>query len=313
MTTPGEAYYLRPEDPVIGIEVNADARAYPLAILDWLELVNDVVGGVPVALAYCTLCGAAIAYDGRASNGETYTFGTSGLLYRSNKLMYDRETRTLWSQLTGRPALGRLADDDIRLELLPTVLTSWEAWQTAHPDTLVLSDDTGYRRDYRLGAAYGDYYASPFALFPVWQRSELLDPKSQVFAMRIDSSPIAYPIETAVSEEVINDTVDGTPLVVIARRGRLTAYGQSLRIGPVSYNAGAEVRAYERGEEHFRAGPQLNQLVDDEGAIWVITEAAIAGPDGARYERLPGHVAYWFGWHAYFPGTRVYGVEDVDP
>jgi hypothetical protein len=124
-----ESTYMEPDEPVFGISINGDHRAYPLRILDWHEMANDVVGGVPVSLAYCTLCGSGIAFDGRASNGETYTFGSSGFLFRSNKLMYDRETRTLWNQLTGEPVLGKLVGTGIKLDLLPVVLTSWEPWQ----------------------------------------------------------------------------------------------------------------------------------------------------------------------------------------
>ncbi len=304
-----EADYLRPDEPVFGLTVNGDARAYPLAILDWHELVNDVVGGTPVSLAYCTLCGAGIVYDGRASNGEIYTFGTSGLLYRSNKVMYDRETRSLWNQLTGKPIIGPLVRQDVRLNLLPVVLTSWEAWQTQHPETLVLSPDTGYERPYRLGAAYGDYFASPFTMFPVSQRSDLLDQKEQIYALRVDSVPVAYPIETLVEEEVVNDTVEDAGLVVIARGGSLTGYGESIRTGPVTYEAGAEVRAYYRQTERFEPGPEPDQLLDEQGGIWQVTEETLLGPSGERRERISGHIAYWFGWYAFYPQTLVYGIE----
>ena len=115
MITPAEAEYINDWDPVFGIAINGEAKAYPLRILDWHEMANDIVGGVPVSLAYCTLCGAAIAYDGRSvdADGEpiTYDFGSSGFLYRSNKLMYDRQTRTLWNQLTGKPVLGSLVEE----------------------------------------------------------------------------------------------------------------------------------------------------------------------------------------------------------
>ena len=128
---------------IYGISLNGDDRAYPLRIMDWHEMANDIVGGVPVSLAYCTLCGAGIAFDGRVPAGDssestTYTFGSSGFLYRSNKLMYDRQSRTLWNQFTGQPVLGPLADEDISLELLPVVLTTWKDWVDQHPDTQVL-------------------------------------------------------------------------------------------------------------------------------------------------------------------------------
>ena len=107
------ASYLNPDDPVFGVEINGDARAYPLRIANWHEMVNDVVGGVPVSLAYCTLCGSGILFDGRvAGRAEPFTFGSSGLLYRSNKLMYDRQTDSLWEQLAGHPVTGSLGLKD---------------------------------------------------------------------------------------------------------------------------------------------------------------------------------------------------------
>jgi hypothetical protein len=146
MIPAAEADYLLDEEPVFGVVVNGEARAYPLRIVDNHEMANDVIGGVPVSIAYCTLCGAAIAYDGRGPDGQTITFGTSGFLYRSNKLMYDRPTRTLWNQLTGESVLGELADTDIRLDILPIVLTAWADWLAQHPDTLVLDRDTAFIR-----------------------------------------------------------------------------------------------------------------------------------------------------------------------
>jgi hypothetical protein len=133
MVPADQAGYLLGGEPVFGVAINGDTRAYPLRILDWHEMANDVVGGVPMSLAYCTLCGAGIAFDGRASDGGTYDFGSSGFLYRSNKLMYDRQTRTLWNQLTGEPVLGELVGANVELELLPVVLTSWEDWLAQHP------------------------------------------------------------------------------------------------------------------------------------------------------------------------------------
>ena len=113
MTTASAASYLNPDDPVFGVEINGDARAYPLRIANWHEMVNDVVGGVPVSLAYCTLCGSGILFDGRvAGRAEPFTFGSSGLLYRSNKLMYDRQTDSLWEQLAGHPVTGSLGLKD---------------------------------------------------------------------------------------------------------------------------------------------------------------------------------------------------------
>src|SRR5215813_15612850 len=167
MTTASAASYLNPDDPVFGVEINGDDRAYPLRIVNWHEMVNDVVGGVPVSLAYCTLCGSGILFDSRVVGwAEPFTFGSSGLLYRSNKLMYDRQTDSLWEQFTGRPVVGRLTGSKIELKVLPLVLSSWSEWRSRHPETRVLSLDTGFRRDYGPGVAYREYFSSPELLFP---------------------------------------------------------------------------------------------------------------------------------------------------
>jgi hypothetical protein len=306
MIPAAEADYLEMEEPVFGISINGDHRAYPLRILDWHEMANDVVGGVPVSLAYCTLCGAGIAFDGRASNGETYTFGSSGFLFRSNKLMYDRQTRTLWNQLTGEPVLGELVGFDVKLNLLPVVVTTWESWLTQHPETVVLDFDTGYNRPYVPGAAYGDYFAYHDTMFPVWQRSDRLPTKDRVYALQIDGIPKAYPMDVLVEEQVINDTIGQTSIVLVAARGDITVDGVNQRVGNVAYNAGAEVRAYDRGDKVFAPGPNSDLVVDTTGHTWQITEEALIGPDGVQAPRIGGHLAYWFGWFSFFPMTLIY-------
>jgi len=255
-----------------------------------------VVGGVPVSLAY----------DGRASNGATYTFGSSGFLFRSNKLMYDHQTRTLWNQLTGEPVLGELAATDVKLDLLPVVLTTWQAWQDQHPDTVVLDLETGYNRYYAPGAAYGDYFSSGDTMFPVWQRSKLLPDKSRVYALRIDGLPKAYPLDVLADKQVVNDTLGETNVVLVTGRGTVTVQGENLRIGAVTYEAGGEVRAYNRGAETFSPGPDADTLLDSAGRAWRVTEEALVGPGGELAPRISGHLAYWFGWYSFFPKTLLY-------
>jgi hypothetical protein len=307
MLAADEADYLDPDNVVFGISLNGEARAYPRRILDWHEMANDIVGGVPVSLAYCTLCGAAVAFDGRAPDGNTYDFGSSGFLFRSNKLVYDRQTNTLWNQLTGEPVLGELAGSGMRLDILPVVLTTWEEWRTLHPGTLVVDINTGYNRDYRPGAAYGDYFAYEDTMFPVWQRSELLQPKDQVYALRINEIPKAYPIELLAEDKVVNDELGGEAIVLVAPGEILQIDGESLRTGEVTYEAGSAVRAYARGDHIFTLGPDGAALLDEMGENWQVTEEALIGPEGQQLARLGGHLAYWFGWYAFFPNTAVYG------
>ena len=217
MIPAAEANYLTEAEPVFGVSINGDNRAYPLRILDWHEMADDLVGGKHVALAYCTLCGSGVLFEASA-DGQTFVFGSSGFLFRSNKLMYDRGTKTLWNQLTGEPVIGKLAGSHIKLAVLPDVLTSWGDWRRQHPDTKVLDIKTGFARPYEVGATYGRYFGSPETMFPVWQQSKLLPKKERIFAIQEAGLAKAYPLDTLNrSGGVVNDTLGSLPLVVIYR------------------------------------------------------------------------------------------------
>ncbi len=282
------AKWINASDEVIAFEINGDARAYPRRIIDWHEMVNDTVGGVPVSLAYCTLCGSAILYDGRHGD-EVFRFGTSGLLYRSNKLMYDRNTRSLWEQYTGEPAWGPLVGRGIELETLPVVHTTWEEWLRLHPDTRVLDIDTGHRRDYGPGVAYARYWASGDLIFPAPGREGPLKRKDWVYAVRLDREVVAYPILTVAKRGLVHDQIGSQPVVVIA-----TADGSG-------------ARAYDSGGLRFSdLDRSRTSLRSNDGRRWQVTEAALAAPDGARLERLPGHNSFWFAVINHAPSWRLY-------
>jgi hypothetical protein len=282
-----EADYLEQDELVFGVEIAGDARAYPLRILDWHEMVNDVVGGVPVALAYCTLCGSGILYDARVSgHEEPLVFGSSGLLYRSNKLMYDQATHSLWHQFTGRPVVGPLTGSGIELEVLPVTIATWRDWLTQHPDTKVLSRDTGYDREYTPGQPYGEYFASEELMFPMLVPDERLAPKDYVFALRADGHQRAWPLADFAGGQVINAEVGDLRLVLIGDAATRT------------------VRAYESGGRDFTAGSQPSTLVAN-NQTWRIEENALVGPGGAHLARLPGHIAYWFAWQGFIPDAPL--------
>lgn len=288
MIAAAEARYLTDEEPVFGIAIEGDARAYPFRIMDWHEMANDVVGGVPVALAYCTLCGAGILFDARVEGqAEPLVFGSSGLLYRSNKLMYDQQTLSLWNQFSGRPVIGPLAASEIRLKVLPVAITSWREWRKRHPATRVLSLETGHVRDYTPGRPYGGYFASPELMFPTQTQDGRLKPKDQVFGLRLDGREKAWPLAAFGDGRVINDRIGDVPLVLIGSLGERT------------------VRAYRGNGRSFAAGAKPETL-EQEGALWRIGEDALTGPDGTRLARLPGHVAYWFAWSGYLPNAELY-------
>ncbi len=255
-------------------------------------MANDVVSGQTVSLAYCTLCGSGILYQTTLAPGETYTFGSSGLLYRSNKLMYDHQTNTLWSQLTGEPVMGPLVGTRKKLPILPLTLTTWSEWRKGHPETMILSLDTGYRRDYRPGAAYGEYFASPNTMFPVWKRSSApLKQKDWIWVLDVDGVKKAYPMRELVKSPVLNDSVKQTSVVIVTDPGS------------------EAVRAYASRGRQFRQGVTGTLVDTRSGEKFMVDEDALTTSDGAiQLRRLPGHAAYWFGWYAFYPGAEVYGL-----
>ncbi len=282
MIAAAEADYLLDEDLVFGVAINGDVRAYPLRIMGWHEMFNDVVGGVPVALAYCTLCGAGILFETTLEGrSPAFVFGSSGFLYRSNKLMFDRTTFSLWNQFTGEPVNGPLRGSGIRLKMRPVLITSWADWRARHPKTTVLSLDTGHARDYGSGVVYRDYFASPNLMFPVVVQDESrLKRKDYVFGMREFGAAKAWPLDVFAGGAVINDRVGDKPVVLIGD------------------DATRSARAYYRGEASFAKADSPDRLRGP-GGVWRIEEAFLRGPNGERRARAPGHVAYWFAWADY--------------
>jgi hypothetical protein len=309
------APWLEPGEPVVGVAVAGEARAYPLRILDWHELVNDRLGGIPVALVYCTLCGSAIAYDARRDGDEPHRFSTSGLLHKSNKLMLDRETRTLWHQLTGRAVLGPLAAEERTLPLLPTVVTSWQAWRERHPGTSVLSLDTGHERPYVPGVPYGSYFESPQKMFPARETRGELPSKERVYGLVVGGIAKAWPLAELVAAQVTNDTLGEEGVVLVAGEGRVLVSERDPAARFSRYEAGGAVRAYARGERELSLGTEAATLRDDAGGVWRIEEDALLGAAGERLPRLPGTLAYWFAWQAFYPDTDLLPVvrEKVEP
>jgi len=192
----GTDYDWEDDERVVGVEWNGEARAYPLAILVWHELVNDTLGGRPILVSYCPLCGTALVFDRSIdASPEPRRFGVSGLLYRSDMLMYDHETESLWSQISAEavtgPSLGR------RLELLRASTLRWADWRARHPKTRVLTRNTGHARRYGT-SPYGDYAESRQLLFPV-PSDRRYHPKMPTLGLRVAGGAArAYPAAEVV-------------------------------------------------------------------------------------------------------------------
>jgi hypothetical protein len=197
--------FLRPREPVIELAVRGQARAYPLQILVWHEIVNDTVDGVPVAVTFCPLCDTAIAFDRRVA-GRTLSFGTTGNLRNSDLVMYDRQTQSWWQQFGGEGVVGHYAGT--RLRTLPARIVSWQAFRSAHPHGLVLSRATGYSRPYGQNpyVGYDDVSSPPY--FPAANSHDhRLRPKDRVVFVERGHDAIAVPFTVLAKKKRIETTV----------------------------------------------------------------------------------------------------------
>jgi hypothetical protein len=302
----GDVDWLSDEEPVLAVSLGGDERAYPVRILVWHEIVNDTVGGVPVAVTYCPLCTSALAFDRRVGD-RLVTFGTSGKLYLSDLVMYDRQTESLWSQLGGEAIAGVLAGTE--LDRLPVQTVAWSQWREAHPDGWVLSRDTGVVRDYGRNpyVGYDDPDTAPF-LFD-GEADPRLAPKARVLALGQGEDPVAVPLEVLADKRVLTLRVAGTPVVAFAVEGLRSA----LDAGEV--DAGREIAATGafRPEVDGRtltfsaSGP--DRFVDAEtGSTWTVLGEAVDGPLAGAQLTPAGHVdTFWFAWAAFQPETRLAG------
>ena len=185
-----EADFLNPEDRVLALELHGEARAYPIRILDWHEIVNDQIGETAFAVTYCPLCGSGVVFRADSESGKKLSFGVSGLLYKSDVLLYDRETESLWSQILRRAVTGPLKGE--KLNSLPAVHATWREWRERHPQTKVLSTNTGYVRDYKR-SPYGDYDSSRSIYFPVGPDAPRFHPKEPTLGVESGGAFKAYP------------------------------------------------------------------------------------------------------------------------
>jgi hypothetical protein len=193
--------------------------------------------------------------------------------------MFDRHTHTLWNQFTGKPVVGPLADSGITLDRLPVVIARWDDWRAANPKTLVLSLETGHRRDYGPGVVYQEYFASPDLMFPALADKHL-QKKDYVFGIQRFGAAKAWPLDAFARRPVVNDRVGDLDVVLVGNADSRS------------------VRAYERGGRQFRSAG-AGQLAGPGDTFWQVTEAALIGPDGTELARVAGQISYWFAWDGY--------------
>jgi len=280
---------LQDADQIVGININGDIRAYPLQILVWHEIVNDDVGGTPVAVTYCPLCFTNQVFN-RTVDGQTVEFGTSGKLYNSNLVMYDRTSNSLWSQAVGQSIAGKHAG--LKLEKIPFDVAFWKEWKQLYPDTKVLSRDTGSSRPYGADP-YGNYYTSNDLFFPVTNTDDRLGLKEIVVGLENGGEFKAYKLQQIQDTKVVNDRIGNKsfalfslhPFMVIVFDGTLD--GQKL---------------------DFQYNKNSSKITDGQtGSEWNFDGIGIAGPmKGKHLTRLPVDEGFWFEWVAFHPETAIY-------
>ncbi len=195
--------WIEDNELVLAIIYKGVTRVYPLQIMVWHEIVNDIIAGDPILITYCPLCGSGIAYE-RQINGQEVEFGTSGKLYNSNLVMYDRKTDSYWSQIDGLAIVGELTGTKLTPVSIDTVV--WRDWKNGHPDSEVLSQETGFSRSYGRDP-YGSYYEDSFLLFPVENEDDRIHPKTVIFGIQVNGIYKAYKEDDLKELKEIEDTI----------------------------------------------------------------------------------------------------------
>jgi hypothetical protein len=298
--------WLDDREPVALLDLDAEGRAYPLRILTWHEIVNDQVGDFPVAVTYCPLCNSAVGFSRRV-NGEVLRFGTSGLLRNSDLVMWDRQTESLWQQITGEAIVGELAGT--RLDFVPVSLVSWKDLKGQFPEGKVLSRDTGFERAYGSNPYVGyDSELRPF-LFR-GDPDERYPAMERVVGLAVGETNKAYPFSVIAQERAVNDVVGGKPVLVL--------WGAADTASALDHTDIPRGRAIGAGLAYFRTldGQVLtfdaqgdDTFKDREtGTTWDLLGNATEGPLNGRRLTPAVHTSHlWFAWAAFNQGSPVYG------
>ena len=289
-------------DLVVGFKNGDDVRAYPHDILDWHEIVNDEVGNKQFALNYCPLTGTAMAWN-RVLNGETTTFGVSGLLFNTNLMPYDRETNSTWSQMLTSSVNGELRESSA--ELFQVIEMPWSEWKKIYPNSKVLSRDTGISRSYGR-YPYGSYRETNQLLFPVEAQDDRLFGKERVLGVIVENQAKIYRFEEF--EEglgLIKDNFLGEDVIVVGNPQFMVAFGASILL-----DASDATRTSQPGELQLVVDRFPIVLKDELGNEYNVFGEIINGPDeGMRLKVLESYMGFYFSFPAFFGLPEIYGFE----
>ncbi|MGH9249028.1 MAG: DUF3179 domain-containing protein [Acidimicrobiales bacterium] len=289
---------------LLAITIDGDTRGYPFQILTWHEIVNDTVGGVPVAVTYCPLCNSGVGFDRRV-DGKVLDFGTSGRLYASNLVMYDRQTESLWPQLTGQASVGVMTG--AKLEFVPVFPVGWSDFREAHPDAWVLSRDTGHSRDYGRNPYVG-YDTDPDRdpLFGAPTEDDRLPPMERVIALEGKTETVAVLRAAVEAAGVLTETIDDRPVVLFFTEGQASALETASVAGGRDIGTVAVFDPIVDGKalSFDRDGHRFTDA--QTGSTWNIRGQAIGGPlAGAQLTGYPFIDTFWKSWVAFVPDTRI--------
>ncbi|WP_144926503.1 DUF3179 domain-containing protein [Halorubrum salsamenti] len=280
-------------DPVFGVVLDGEAKAYPQSVLVWHEIVNDVIGGTPVSVTYCPLTGTAQGFH----RGGT-TFGVLGRLINANLVMFDRATERWWPQMLATRITGD--DPGDHLAEFQVVWTTWERWRSVHSETVVLTEDTGFARNYGTDPYGGynprsGYYASDGFLFPPLAEDDRITPKTVVVGMRSANGAVAVRKETLREERLVEFDVGGVRHAAV--------YDESLDTGYV-YRVGSGGESGNGSEGSDGADAEAATLSWGDGDVAV--DGDVHAPDSLPFEREIAFDAMWFAWYGYYPMTDLH-------
>jgi hypothetical protein len=278
-----------------------EARIYPIQILMWHEIVNDEVGGLPVSITYCPLCNTGIAFD-RRYDGQVLDFGTTGRLRFSNLIMYDRQTETWWQQATGRGVAGRYAGG--RLRVLGLLLLPWNEARERFPDSVVMSRETGYNRNYGTNPYSGyDTTLQPF-LYEGPEIDDQYNPMDRVLTVFVEDESAGFPYPVLRDDRVVQEEIGGSSVVVMWEEGTASPLDSAmLAEGRDIGTANAFFAEVDGRRLSFRA--EGGRILDEEtGSEWTVSGRALSGElEGAELDPVATAQHFWFSWTAFEPET----------
>ncbi|MCY3979145.1 MAG: DUF3179 domain-containing protein [Chloroflexi bacterium] len=295
---------LSDKSPVISLTIDGDSRAYPLEVMTRHEIVNDVVGELPVAVTFCPLCNSAIVFDRRV-DGKALRFGVSGNLRYSDLVMWDDATESWWQQLTGEAIVGDYAGR--KLDMASSQLISFGLFRARYPQGKVLRGPLGLYGN----NPYRGYDSSPAPFLFAGKLDERLPAMARVLAAEIDGTAAAYPFDLLRRRLVINDNIAGRDIVALWQGGAVSALDEA--VIDVSRDVGMALmfeRRLDTGETltfNFDDGGYMDE---ETGSRWNVFGEAIDGPlAGAKLRQLHAFPHFWFAWAAFYPDTALYGIE----